>query len=474
MYCIGDYVEVNQATQLGGLPVHTWFGQITAVLDGTPTHYAVRKGGESRILTVSSALLRLHPAKATARRTIARQADPARVGIEIEDYAAHVEPQDAARRKDASIVQNGITVAQSPDTEMAIGTRKVKLDTEGAKDGHTNMCIEINYGALPLATYSQQSFIKAQKKLFAIIGINKDSPSLYPGQNPVTLRDALTLYNSKLQGPEVKYRVDIQPIADVYRLQRKHEKNLYRQTNIAMPYDRIANHAAFQVLLNTPSQTKDLALHQAATKFASDTTANMPATLTANVRAFIAHLFFHMGPYLRRRIVPGKEVSQTKYQFFAFIKASLMDVIFTILTQDEAQWLAAQPLWDQLGTELRKVREFSSGGEAFGASGRPGTVLGPAIDLIRRGLTLRAQDPARQLLLPCRDDEPISLLTAANVVTTPDPPLFHFHPRPTARIPIYTNSDGRRFFVVVEQRVDAHAFNSNLSGSVTLIANLQS
>ena len=128
-----------------------------------------------------------------------------------------------------------------------------------------------------------------------------------------------------------------------------------------------------------------------------------------NVPAFIAHMFFHMGPYLRRRIVPGKENSQTKYQFLAFIKASLMDVIFTILTQNEAQWLIAQPLWNQLGTELRKVREFLSGGEAFGPSGRRGAVLGPAIDLIRRALTLRAQDPARQRLLPCRDDEPISL-----------------------------------------------------------------
>lgn len=440
MFAVNSYVQVDDA---GG----TWYGQVTECVD--PDTYLVRVGGSTEVVRVDSYQMRVHPTVLMMLQAIPAHEHPYRVGLEVEVTSAGLTPMHA------KFNVNRRRLARSATRELNVSV--LELQTEGADRG--SLCIELNYGPLQLEEYTTAIFVNAQQKLYALLSITPRSSKLLPKQTNTRLwrlRHWIELYSESLTEAEKRYRVDISTASSEYKLSRKSFK-MNQQTNLSLPYDTLVDMRVAKILFE--GLPTEYAIYQKiveATHASMSSVFNDQARLHRNVAALLAHAAFMKAKYLLHRMKWCKEKTVDKHHFHVMIKASPQDAIFTILSDDEVLVLLKhqQTLYKDLARTIcalpalamRKLKEADLVAE-FQRS------LGSMLVLRQRH---------GQQRLPSIDRDDVGSSVGDDVVR-------HFHPRPTNRIPIYTDADKTRYFVVIELRKATHPINANFQKSVPMI-----
>ncbi|MCC8249583.1 eCIS core domain-containing protein [Saccharothrix luteola] len=198
---------------------------------------------------------------------------------------------------------------------------------------------------------------------------------------------------------------------------------------------------------------------------------NNAGNLTAgpNVRALFTQQLHQEAKYRFHSFDREVVADGDKHHFDVLIKASVQDVVMTVLNDDEARLLLAW-LVDWRATPLAEaaMRVFEALGGLPGAGFSAAKLHGHLTEVLVTRLLA-----GRQLLETASDDTRTSRVFGENrEVGT----VAHIHPRPSSRVKVTVH--GQHYYIVVEERDHSHPVNSDAESdprrTTTTVRSLQS
>ncbi|MEU4769700.1 DUF4157 domain-containing protein [Actinosynnema sp. NPDC023794] len=192
-------------------------------------------------------------------------------------------------------------------------------------------------------------------------------------------------------------------------------------------------------------------------------------TAGANVRALFTQQLHQEAKYRFHGFDREVVAEGDKHHFDVLLKASIQDVVMTVLNDDEARLLLAW-LVDSAATPLAEAamkvyRELGGlPGPGFSAAKLRGYLTEVLVTRLLAG---------RQLLETASDATRTSRVFGENrEVAT----VAHIHPRPSSRVKVTVH--GQHYYIVVEERDHAHSVNSDAESDpgrmTTTVRSLQS
>jgi hypothetical protein len=364
--------------------------------------------------------------------------DPNRVGLEIEITSVALSPLPNER---SLALKNGMLLART--ATMALGLPVVKLEVEGMDRG--SPCIELIYGPLPRAEYTNPSHLAARANLFE--SLRQKGP----------LSDRVEAYNASLRPRERGYSLTIQETGGKLQVGRAGQVKTNTQTNISLPYSRLGatrtggsstallESGDFTALFENP-RGADVKMFAKARALANDV---KEFHKDPNVVSLLTHVMYLEAKYLYHRIRRGEESKEDKHHFHVMLKMSPQDAIMAILADDETARLT---VW------LRENADVLAKGvqATFAAASPPFRAEVDAQELraaLLPALTARLM-AGRQLLEATDHDQGRSRVHGRQGAVGE---IGHTHPRSTNRVPITVS--GNDYYVVVEQRSANHPLN---------------
>jgi hypothetical protein len=451
MFKVNTYVQVDGD---GGV----WYGRIAQCVGKDA--YLVRMGGSDLVFRVPSVRISLHPAvQAYNQRRVRAEEEPYRVGVEVEIPSAEL------TLRDKGSIENGKRLAHSETTEL--NTSVLDLRTEGADRG--SLCIELNYGPLLLAEYSDKYYLAAQKKLYSALSATIDSvKSFRVEKNQPLLSTWIELYTESLKDGETRYALVLDD-ASGYNLKRKMIK-MNQQTNVSLPYGALTRQEVVNVLFDKEKKD-DLNMYQVATKGAWAIIGHLSKQKDEkceDAATLLAHAAYMKGMYRYHRMEWRKEKKGDKHNFHVMFKISPQDAIFTILDDDVVVTLLKDQ--DRLRSGLVEiVKKMNIRPYTF--KDKDYNEMSTEFDESLFDVLKLRKEHGRQLLPRVnKDDEESPVLTKGGNKAGS---VRHFHPRPTNRIPIYTDKSQKKYFVVIEQRSASHPFNEGSKFNTDMLSTLK-
>lgn len=344
--------------------------------------------------------------------------------------------------------KNGLKLAETYEKTFS-GLPVFKLETEGAD--RASLCIELIYGPLQMEEYNKKSLKDAKEKLLA---------QLLKKQN---LKQALYEYNKNLKEGQERYKLEIDDAtSEKYQISKAQKtSNTSTQTNVAIPYSKLGQipqtgETGFEEMFGS-RENIDKELYKKARQEAKIIKEKMNLISDDKyLQSLLTHIIFQEAKFIYHRIVKDKIKKDDKHHFHVMLKLSPEDAIVSILSEEEnkalGEWLKEGEA--QLKTSIDNTLKTLSSSRKFQID----------IKSIKNQLekAISARSKGAKKLEPVNTDEKESkaLDESNNVIKDEndnDITIRHTHPRPTNRIPVYSQYD--EHYMVVEQRSSQHTLN---------------
>ncbi len=419
---------------------------------------------------------------AAGTRTPSRRLDDPHVaGLEIElaSVVLNVSPDTEVHNGDLL----GATTAMTP-----VGLPTLKLEIEGMdrlnepdrrSGDRVRASVELIYGPLTPTAYSSRGLLSARAKLKQAISKRADRAT--------SLNDLLLAYNNSLTGPEQVYRLNLTTLPTSLTKPVSTGWGSNTQTNISTSYGKLGATPTTEDrdFVKFFDARYDQQMYGKARTVAADLAGQIDTNWTdqhpdaqnlaagSTMRSLLTQILFQEAKYLyhaatlndtrtmnRHQVQPGD-----KHHFHVLLKLSPQDAVMSIIGDDDARRLLAWLVDKEVnGADILATAAITT----FSAASRPSQSASVDATEVYNYLVqaLLARLLAGRQLLEVKDQGQQSRVFGSNRQVGD---LTHFHPRPSARVPITVNND--RYYMVVEQRKGTHRVNTANPGHELAIEN---